>query len=56
MVASLRRSVSTGTREDWARLACWISPRYGPFSLGAGFETYEQFISLIFQIFFFGQR
>jgi hypothetical protein len=27
------------------RLGFWISPRYGPFSLGARFETYEPFIS-----------
>jgi hypothetical protein len=39
----------------WARLCCWISPCYGPFSLGARFETYEPIISLIFQ-FFFGPR
>jgi len=32
-------------------LGCWISPCYGPFSLGARFENYEPFISLIFQIF-----
>jgi hypothetical protein len=31
-------------------LGCWISPCYGPFSLGTRFETYEPFISLIFQI------
>jgi hypothetical protein len=36
-------------------LGCWISPRYGPFSLGARFEICEQFISLIPQ-FFFGLR
>jgi hypothetical protein len=35
----------------WARLGCWISPCYGPFSLGGRFETYEPFISLIFQLF-----
>jgi len=29
----------------------WISRYYGPFSLGAHFETCEPFISLIFQIF-----
>jgi hypothetical protein len=29
-------------------MGCWISPGYGPFSLGARFETYEPFISLIF--------
>jgi hypothetical protein len=34
------------------RLGCWISPCYGPFSLGARFETYDPFISLIFQFFF----
>jgi len=28
----------------------WISLCYGPFLLGARFETYEPFISLIFQI------
>jgi hypothetical protein len=31
-----------------ARFDCWISPCYGPFSLGARFETYEPFISLTF--------
>jgi hypothetical protein len=35
-------------------LGCWISPCYGPFSLGAHFETYEPFISLIFQFLFSG--
>jgi hypothetical protein len=35
----------------WARLGYWISPCYGPFSLGASFETYEQFISLIYNFF-----
>jgi hypothetical protein len=47
---------SAGKRENgskevwikyWARLGCWISPCYGPFSLGARFETYELLISLI---------
>jgi uncharacterized OsmC-like protein len=33
-------------------LGCWISPCYGPFSLGGRFETYEPFISLIFKFFF----
>jgi hypothetical protein len=55
MVASLPRRVGTGTKEDgfkyWARLRCSISPCYGSFSLSARFETYEEFISLIFQIF-----
>jgi hypothetical protein len=32
-------------------LGCWISPFYGLFSLGARFETYEQFISLILKFF-----
>jgi hypothetical protein len=39
----------------WARLGWWISPCYGPFSLGAHFETYEPSISLIFT-FFSGPR
>jgi hypothetical protein len=30
-------------------LACWISPYYGPFSLGRHFEIYEPFISLFFK-------
>jgi hypothetical protein len=38
----------------WARLGYWISLCYGPFSLGARFETYEPFISLIFQFFLSG--
>ena len=41
----------TGRRvKYWACLGCWISPCYGPFPLGARFETYEPFIYLIFQI------
>jgi hypothetical protein len=32
-------------------LGCWISQCYGPFSLGARFETYEPFIALIFKFF-----
>jgi hypothetical protein len=35
----------------WARLVCWISRLYGPFSLGSRFETYKPFVSLIFQFF-----
>jgi hypothetical protein len=31
-----------------------ISPSYGPFSLGARFETYEPYISLVFK--FFSER
>jgi hypothetical protein len=34
-----------------AHLGCWNSPCYGPFSLGAHFETYEPLISLIFNFF-----
>jgi hypothetical protein len=45
MVASLQGSY-------WAHLGCWISPCYGPFWLGARFEIYEPFISLVFQNFF----
>jgi hypothetical protein len=32
-------------------LGSWISPCYGPFSLGGRFETYEPFISVIFRFF-----
>jgi hypothetical protein len=32
-------------------LGCWISPCYGPFSLGGRFETYEPFFPLIFKFF-----
>jgi hypothetical protein len=35
----------------WARLGCWILPCYGQFSLGGLFETYEPFISLLFNFF-----
>jgi hypothetical protein len=35
----------------WAHLGCWISPCYGPFSLGGRFEAYKLFISLIFKFF-----
>jgi hypothetical protein len=47
-------SVGMGTKEDESstgRLDCRISPCDGPVSLGAGFETYEPFISLIFKFF-----
>jgi hypothetical protein len=51
----LRGSLSTGAKEDdvkyWARLGCWISPCYGPFSLGGSFEIYKPFISLISHFF-----
>jgi hypothetical protein len=36
----------------WARLGCWTSPCYGPFSFGARLEVYEMFISLVFETFF----
>jgi hypothetical protein len=55
MVAILQGSVNTGTKEDESsngNLGCWIAPCYGPVSLGARFETYEPFISLISQFFF----
>jgi hypothetical protein len=35
----------------WTHLGCCISPCYGPFSLGACFEIYKPFISLIFKFF-----
>jgi hypothetical protein len=51
-----RFSIGTGTKKRtvkyWARLGCWISPRYGPFSLGARFEINEPSNSLIFQFIF----
>ena len=56
--ASLRVNVGTDKGKwvkYWERLGCWISPRYDPFSLGARFEIYEPFISLIFQPFFSGR-
>ena len=56
MEASMLGSVSTGDKgrrvKHWARLGCSISPCYGPFSLGALFETSQKLISLIFEIFF----
>jgi hypothetical protein len=40
----------------WARLGCWISPCYDS-SLGARFDTYEQFMPLIFNFsIFFSDR
>ena len=43
MVASLLGKRGYGDRgrrvKYWARLGCWISPCYGPFSFGARFET-----------------
>jgi hypothetical protein len=34
------------------RFSCWISPCYGSFSLGVRFDSYELFISLIFNFVF----
>jgi hypothetical protein len=55
MVASSAGKREYGDKEGWVqywvRLGCWISPCYGPFSLGARFETCEPFISLIFNFF-----
>jgi len=33
--------------EYWVRLCRCISPCYGPFCLGARFETYEPFLTFI---------
>jgi hypothetical protein len=44
-------------KEDkWTRLGCWISPSYGPFSLGGRFENYEPVIYLIFHFVFRGKQ
>jgi hypothetical protein len=55
----LRGSVSMGAKEDESSTGhvwvAWISPCYGPFLLGAHFETYGPFISLIFKIFLGGR-
>jgi hypothetical protein len=41
-----------GAKEDESSTGrFWISPCYDPFSLGACFETYELFISLISKFF-----
>jgi hypothetical protein len=52
-------SLSTGAKEHESSTgrvwAAGFHHIYGPFWLGARFETYEPFISLIFQ-FFFGPR
>jgi len=60
MVASLQGSVGKGTKKDesstghvWAAVFHHVK---GLFSLGACFETYEPFISLIVQIFFRQQQ
>jgi hypothetical protein len=48
-------SVDMETKEDESStghvVGCWISPCYGLFSLRGRFETYEPFISLIFEFF-----
>jgi hypothetical protein len=44
-----------GGKGRWVKyLAClgwWVSPCFGPFSLGARIETYEPFTSIIFRLF-----
>ena len=54
MMTSLQGSVGTGTKEDESGTGrVWAAGFHHvnrPFSLGAHFGTYEQFISLIFQI------
>jgi len=55
MMTSLQGSVGTGTKEDESGTGrVWAAGFHHvnrPFSLGAHFGTYEQFISLIFQFF-----
>jgi hypothetical protein len=50
MVASYAGEREYGGKERWvkywARLGCWISQCYGPFSLGGRYETHEQCIFL----------
>jgi hypothetical protein len=49
----LRGSVGTRAKEDASSNGrVWAAGFYGPFSLGARFETYETFISLVFQFLF----
>jgi hypothetical protein len=52
----LRGSVSTGEKEDELNTGCVLAAGFhhvtAPFSLGERFETYEAFISLIFNFFF----
>ena len=56
MVACLWGSMGMGTKEDESSTGCvWAAGFHhvtGAFLLGAHFEAYETFISLIFQIFF----
>jgi hypothetical protein len=47
----LQESMSMRAKKDELSTGCWISPCYGPFSLGACCETYEPFISLILEFF-----
>jgi hypothetical protein len=51
----LRGNVSTWAKEDESSTGLLDFTMLGPLSLGARFETYELFISLIFH-FFFGPR
>jgi len=60
MIASLQGSVDTGTKKNesstgrfWAAGFHHVTARSG---LGARFETYVEFISFIFPIFFLGPR
>jgi hypothetical protein len=52
MLESLRGSVDMGTKEEESSTGRVWAPCYGPFLLGARFETDEPFISSIFKIFF----
>jgi hypothetical protein len=36
---------------NWVRLGCWDSPCFGPFSLGARFESHEVFFYVILFIY-----
>jgi hypothetical protein len=56
MVGKFAGKRGYGDKGRWVKYrghsGCWISPCYSLFWLGARFETYGPFISLIFQIFF----
>jgi hypothetical protein len=57
MVGSLMGSMGIGTKENESSTErVWAAGFHHPFSLGARFETYEPFISLIFLFFFSGRR
>ena len=55
MVASLRGNMGTGTKKDESSTGRIWAAEFHLFSLGPHFETYELFISLIFQIFWGGR-